>query len=212
MKKAQPHDRPVVITVEKEKDEATEAVQAGKPLLDLAQIAKPQDYAGLTTEHLGRLAIERPPNEAFFRIHLEHWQDLTVYEHMEGMDRVSYLILGDVYKQVIDEPVFKHKRFHLYVTRDGACGLWGVSLPDLNGRINTWSESAMTLISRARKEWVRCVPDKEANSYGYRKSKKDFGEPKWPTETWLELLTLAFKGHVIEDLDHDILKKLRGDI
>lgn len=148
-----------------DKDMAVKAVQAGKPILDLSLVAKPQDFADLSTEHLARMKVGRPPNATFFRVHPKYYQDLTVYVHEEGMDKVTYLILGAVYAQVCDEPAFKHKRFYLYATQAGGFGLWPVALPDETGRLDSWSESAATVVIEGQTQWVRCISNKGARAY-----------------------------------------------
>ena len=37
-------------------------------------------------------------------------------------------------------------------------------------------------------------------------------EPEWPDLPFRELLKLAFKNFVIDNLDHPVLKRLRGDV
>ena len=49
---------------------------------------------------------------------------------------------------------------------------------------------------------------------GYRiiPASKDLGEPKWPAESWEEIVELAFKGKVIDNINHAIFEKLRGNL
>ena len=40
-----------------------------------------------------------------------------------------------------------------------------------------------------------------------------FPDPVWPSGlTFQDLLKIAFKGKMIEDLDHPVLRRLRGEI
>jgi hypothetical protein len=39
-----------------------------------------------------------------------------------------------------------------------------------------------------------------------------FPEPKWPETTLEQLLEIAFKGRVIDTMDHPVLRRLRGEI
>jgi hypothetical protein len=203
-----------VISLEKtaEKGDAVKAVQAGKPILDLGAMAKPQDYADLSSEHIARLRVGRPPNASFFRVHPTLYQDLTVYVHEEGMEKVTYLITSPVYAQVIDEPAFKHKRYYLYMTQNGVLGLLPVSLPNMTGRLDSWSESMGRIVSVARERYVRVISNMELREYTYREAVQDFGEPSWPNEEWVELLSLAFQDRIIDSMDHDIIRKLNGEI
>jgi hypothetical protein len=39
-----------------------------------------------------------------------------------------------------------------------------------------------------------------------------FPDPVWPSLCFEELLKIAFKGRMINDLDHVVLRRLRGEI
>jgi hypothetical protein len=37
-------------------------------------------------------------------------------------------------------------------------------------------------------------------------------EPEWPDMTWGDIVLRAFKGRLIDNLDHPVCKKLRGEV
>lgn len=207
-------DKPILATVETaEKDEAVKTVQAGKPITLLAGLAKPQHVLSASNEQLTRISTNKPRKEVYFRTHTDYFHDLVVLEVEEGMERKSYPVTADVFNAMSEEPTFKSKRYFLYATQGGSYGLWGVSLPmDNSGDINSWSESALAVIERAKSEWVRHYAKRGDSGYRLIPASKNLGDPVWPPESWEELLELAFKDKIINDLNHPVLQKLRGEL
>ena len=41
-------------------------------------------------------------------------------------------------------------------------------------------------------------------------SEKMTAKPKWPTDTFQELLKIAFAGRLIDNADHVVVRRLRG--
>jgi len=166
-----------------------------------------------SSEQLTRVSTNKPRKDIYFRTHPEHFHDLVVLEVEEGMERKSYPVTTDVFNAMSEEPTLKSKRYYLYVTQSASYGLWGVSLPmDGSGDINSWSESALAIIEHAKSEWIRHYAKRGDSGYRLIPASKDLGDPVWPAESWEELLELAFKGKIINDLDHPVLQKLRGEL
>jgi hypothetical protein len=40
----------------------------------------------------------------------------------------------------------------------------------------------------------------------------ELGEPEWPTAPFSELLRIAFRDRLIDDLNHPVLRRLRGEV
>jgi hypothetical protein len=40
----------------------------------------------------------------------------------------------------------------------------------------------------------------------------NLAEPEWPDVSFQEILKIAFKGRLIEELDHPVLRRLRGEL
>jgi hypothetical protein len=43
-------------------------------------------------------------------------------------------------------------------------------------------------------------------------AQSDLGEPEWPELEYWELIKIAFRDHLIEKLDHPVIKRLRGSM
>ena len=97
------------------------------------------------------------------------------------------------------------------ITRQGALFLWPAKLSK-DGRTNTWNESAMGAAVRGQTEWLRVCSNDEAAIYDTEVPVIEIPDPDWPDVTFAQLLEIAFRGRVIEDCDHPILRRLRGEL
>jgi len=82
----------------------------------------------------------------------------------------------------------------------------------ISGKTNHWSESALEAASLAEVDWVRLMPNMSSGSYDVYRATGKFPEPEWPKLTFNELLRIAFRNRIIEDFNHPVLQKLRGEL
>ena len=199
------------------KEEAMEITQVGKPIGLLSRLAKPQNILAASIENLTRVSTHKPKKDVYFRVHPDHFVDLISIEDKDGMETTTYVIAEDLLKQALGEDAITsmllNRRYYLYVTQSGSYGLWGVTLPMDEGQdMNSWAESALSVIHRAQGEWLRHYAKRGDGGYRIIPASKDLGDPKWSEESWEEIVELAFKGKIIEDIDHPIFEKLRGNL
>lgn len=197
--------------------EALKVVQAGKPVGLMSRLAKPQNVLAAAVEQITRVGTNKPRKDFYFRVHPEYYVDLISIQEKDSMEPITYVVLGDVLAQAMSEEaitsVLLNRRYYLYVTQGGSYGLWGVSMPMDEGQdMNTWAESALNVIARAQKEWVRHYAKRGDGGYRIIPASKDLGAPKWPEETWEEIVELAFEGKIIDDIKHAVFEKLRGNL
>jgi hypothetical protein len=98
------------------------------------------------------------------------------------------------------------------IHRQGVVFLWPCRLPDETGRTNAWHESALEAAERAKFKWTRVQADMSLGAHRIYEAHGDLPEPEWPEKSLRDLLSIAFKGRYIDDLDHAVLKRLRGEI
>jgi hypothetical protein len=85
-------------------------------------------------------------------------------------------------------------------------------MPGEDGRIDAWNQSAMIAAERARQCWVRVTSDRHLGAYELFEAPADLPEPEWPDISFQEIFDIAFRGRQIEDIDHPVLKQLRGEL
>jgi len=61
----------------------------------------------------------------------------------------------------------------------------------------------------AKSKWVRVAWSGETRNYEVSVAEIQ-AEPKWPAESIQELLKIAFRGRIIDDVNHPVLRQLRG--
>ena len=85
-----------------------------------------------------------------------------------------------------------------------------ISLPDEGGRRNAWAEAAREAAETGKQKWVRMVADMALGAYRIYLAEGDLPDPLWPAKTLAELLKLAFKGRIVDSIDHPVVRRLRG--
>jgi hypothetical protein len=64
----------------------------------------------------------------------------------------------------------------------------------------------------AMKRWVRVKANMNLGAYECFEASATIPEPVWPTDLNFEqMLTVAFKGRLVDDFNHPMLKRLRGE-
>lgn len=97
------------------------------------------------------------------------------------------------------------------MNRQGVLSLWPVKLPGPDGRHDSWNASALDAVGRAKAQWTRVVADMSLGGYNLFVAGADLEPPQWPELSFKEILGLAFRGHYIDNADHLVIKKLRGE-
>ena len=80
------------------------------------------------------------------------------------------------------------------------------------GRIDTYNESALSIIDRYAGQWIRVLPNQIDRCYDVLEMPSvDLPSPKWPEGGFKQLFSMAFKNRVINTIAHPVLKALRGE-
>ena len=160
---------------------------------------------------LAQLPVRKPSKEWFCRTHPEpdkYSVDTAVLELKE--DGEIYFIPPALRDALSGEACVHIKRLWLAVNRQGDAFIWQIRIPGADGKIDSWNDSALAAANKATTQWVRLAANRRMG--GYDMSVANISdEPCWPELPFNELLRIAFKGKVIETLDHPVLRRLRGE-
>jgi hypothetical protein len=157
--------------------------------------------------------FRKPNDKEFIRV-TRNPKEIMPFDILEVDDKTNYIItpkaMAEIHKlhEEKGQVMIKTKRKLVYLTTnlDGVGFLWPITVLDAD---NTWLESAHNCASVAKDQWIRVVSNNPAKRYDYHQAKKNAGVvPKWPRETFSEMLNLAFKNKVIKSLDHPAIKQL----
>jgi hypothetical protein len=180
--------------------------------LDALRIDPKMSGGPTVSKALVTIPTRKPSKEWFVRAHPDSSSyaiDTMVLELKE--DGEIYIIHPSLRDALFDESTVHMKRLWLGVTRQGDYFIWPARLPGSEGKLDTWNQSALEAMEMATKKWVRLSANRRLGGYDIAVAAIE-QQPEWPTTPFNELLKVAFKGRVIDTLDHPVLKRLRGEV
>ena len=126
-------------------------------------------------------------------------------------EREVYLVAPSLRGALTEE--LSYRAIFTAISRQSAVFLWTIALPGADGRHNQWHASQLAAAERAMTDWVRMAANMSAKIYDVWRAGSELGEPEWPDIGFKELLDIAFPPERrIDSLDHDVIKRLRGQI
>ena len=169
-------------------------------------LARPTTQTAGVEKLLTTVPVRKPNKTEFVRVHPEMHFDTMLLELKE--DRESYLVLPHLLADVsgIAVPV----SLKLAINRAGVLFLWPLRLPGEDGRSNVWHESAREAADLAVHRWVSMRANMSLGAYDIYQGAETLSEPQWPDKSMEDILKVAFRGHVIGDAEHPVIKRLQG--
>ncbi len=193
---------------------ASRSSQPSNFFADLEQFKVDMKEAGLegAEEMLSAVSVRKPPAEEYIRVHPNREMTISValHESREGYTSEYYIIMPKMLSTLNSLRGAFYAQLYVTVTRSGNTMLWPVKLPT-GGAGNPWYESALHGAELAKANWIRIFADAGQKQYRVMKALSDIDGPKFPGKPMNELLEIAFKNRVIDNDDHPICRKLRGD-
>jgi hypothetical protein len=167
------------------------------------------DAAAGVKQVLTCLTVRVPDRTWWVRRHSNYALRAWVIELKEA--RETYLVNRDLWPALTGEPVFRPKMLCLAVNRQGQLFLWSVRCPaDDTVEPDRWMRAPLEALRLAKDRWTRISWNEVTKQHDVATC-EIASEPTWPDRPFRDLLELAFKGFVIDTLDHPVLKKLRGE-
>jgi len=158
---------------------------------------------------LTTVPVRKPNPQDFVRVHSDEAYRLPAAVIELKDDREIYLVLPHIAAQLPGEcaPVI----LFTAINRQGVTFLWPVKLPSGDGKINEWHRSAAEAAEKAMDRWLRVKADMSLGAYCMYEASSTIPDPIWPTATLRELLKIGFKDRLVDNLDHAVIKRLRGE-
>jgi hypothetical protein len=181
---------------------------------DLDSLRLPQDFSASTgiKKILNTVPIRRPDHQEFIRVHPDPDWRLQTFVLEVKAQRQTYLIHPSLRDGLLARHEVVPKVLFTTITRQGVLLLWPIRLPDRDGRLDTWNQSALEAIEPAKTHWVRVVPNHDLRGYEVFQATNLSDDPTWPAISFEELVKIACKNRFIDSWDHPVLRQLRGDI
>lgn len=160
-----------------------------------------------------QIPIGRPPKQDFFRSHPDAAFRFPAAIIEDENNRSEVFIVDS---RLINELEGEWKLAILtpIMNRQNELTIWPVKQP-VGDRIPcAWHTSALQASVIAKDVWVRMTSNMRTKSYDVYQApaqhKNNWPDPVWPDMTMEELIDIAFRGRVIDSLDHPLVKQLRG--
>ena len=154
--------------------------------------------------------VEKPHKDEFFRVNPD-----PAYMGAFGLLELpsfgeTYLVSrGEAMDWLVEtkENCFFKATICVAVTFHGVPYLWPLKVGD-----NRWHTSAREIAEMAKSKWVMLQSDRNAGYYLAREASDQSKVPTWPEESFADLILKGFRNRVITNMNHDAIKKLRGEL
>jgi hypothetical protein len=157
---------------------------------------------------LTTVPVRKPNPQDFIRVHpsADYHDAFAVLELKD--DRELFLVVPAIAREIPGE--YFMATIHTAISRQGNVFLWPIRMPGPDGKILEWHRSAAEAAALAIRQWVRVKANQNNGAYDIFVAEAVIAEPEWPKVSFQELLRIGFRDRLVDDLDHAVLKRLRG--
>lgn len=204
---------PMTFASDSETQAPTGGSAASDPFNNLDSLRLSQDFADqAAVRHVfTTIGVRKPNRQEFVRVREgENWKFETGC-FTDGESREVYMVPQALWPELQGE--VRPTCLVTCLSRNSNVPfLWPLKLPGPDGRPNRWNESAIEAASLAEQQWLRVVADMSAGCYVPQIATGNLAEPEWPAGLTLnDLIRLAFRDRLIDDIQHPLLRRLRGE-
>ena len=159
---------------------------------------------------LTTVPVTKPSKDRFFRTHESPDWVYPAWTLEETGKGETYIVSEEV-ASVLGTLV---RAVELYVAIDRQNNLFliPVPLPGGKGVRNSWHESRLQAVIRARSVWLRICSNDASKGYDIYEATASLPEPTWPDITLDELLEIAFRGRILATVDHPVVQEKLGGV
>jgi hypothetical protein len=157
---------------------------------------------------LRTVPVRKPNPQDFVRVHPDPAYRLALAVIELKDDREIYLLPPPIAHQLPGE--YSMTILYTAINRQGVLHLWPVKLPGSDGKVLDWHRSAAEAAERAMERWIRVKANMSLGAYEISEASATIPDPEWPQLSYQELLRIAFKDRLVNNLDHPVVKRLRG--
>jgi hypothetical protein len=190
--------------------EEAEAAAAPDPF-DLDNLRVDQSFVEIcgVKKLLTTIPVRKPSPQDFVRVNSDpaFQKSLALIELRE--DREYYLVPKVTAPDLVGETITV--RLYTAINRQGVLFFWPVRLPGPDGKVLEWHRSLAEAAEKAMSKWMRVKANMSLGAYEIWEAQGKLPDPEWPDPPYKELLRIAFRDQkIINDLDHPVVKRLRG--
>jgi hypothetical protein len=161
--------------------------------------------------HLMTVPVRKPNRQEFFQVHSDPAYRLSPAAIVElKEDHETYLITPAIAQELPDE--FAPATLLIAINRQGVLFIWPLKLPGPDGRQNDWHRSAAEAAEIAMSTWSRVKANMSLGAYELFTATGNLPDPEWPELPFPEILKIAFRNHLVDQLDHPLIGRLLGKV
>jgi hypothetical protein len=159
---------------------------------------------------INTIPVRKPDKQDFIRVHADQSYRLSVAVIDLRADRETFLVLPEIARDIPGE--YAMVTIFTCITRAGVVFLWPVRLPNSSDRRQSdWGRSETEAAEMAMRRWVRVKANMNLGAYEVFEASGTIPDPEWLDLTLSQMLTIAFKGRLVDSYSHPVLKRLRGE-
>jgi hypothetical protein len=167
--------------------------------------------AGSVKKQLTIIPVRKPSKEQFVRCHPDQAFRIETLVLELKEDREIYLIEPTLWAALDGESTVSPRLLITSQTKQGTIFLWPIRLPGPDGRLDDWNRSSVEAATLATTSWVRVQSNMALGAYDVFKASSIVDDPEWDLPSFSEVLKIAFKDKLINDINHPVLRRLRGE-
>jgi hypothetical protein len=187
-------------------------IQSLPSKFDLNELRLPANYGATfgVKKVLNSVSVGKPNKAQFFRIHASQEMTFLAMILEQKETRETYLVRPDVADQIAE--LVRAVQLLVGVDRQGNAFLVPVTLPGLDGRRNKWHESLAQACELAKAKWIRIAANMGVGAYDVFEAQAELMPPRWPEYGLDQMIEVAFRGKIVESLDHPVVRSLLGRV
>ena len=157
---------------------------------------------------LTTVPVRKPSPQDFVRVHPDpaYRENFPIFELKD--EREEYIVVAELVPALVGE--FVTKTLFTAINRQGTVFFWPVRLPSPDGKNLDWWRSSREAAELAMKSWIRVRANMNLGAYDIFQAESVISDPEWPQLGFWELIKIAFRDHLVDRIDHPVIKRLRG--
>ncbi len=157
---------------------------------------------------INKIPVRKPNSQTFFRTHPKTAYHYSVYLLKDEEDGKLYLVKPEITGDLVEQ--VKQYILYLCVNKSNDPFIFPVPQPNEEGKWNEWHRSQSKCVQKAMEKWIRMQANFNIQGYDIFEAEGNLAEPEFPDMSLEKIFSIAFDDAIINDLDHPIVKKLRG--
>ena len=156
------------------------------------------------------MPVRKPGAQDFVRVHPDpaFRDNFPIIELKD--EREEYIVTANLVPALVGE--FVTKTLFTAVNRQGTVFFWPVRLPPPDGKNLDWWRSGREAAELAMQSWVRVRANMNLGAYEVFRAEGLIADPPWPEFGFWDLIKIAFREYLITDLNHPVIRRLRGQV